>query len=538
MDRPNKAILMGFLLVVTLVLAGAALGKGGFYIGKHEGDTLHLLQIVLRMAAGDWPHLDFVTPIGLFAFLPIVFFINLEMGVGQAILFSQVLVAVIFLPAIWWVSYSRFRGGWAYLFAAAVLILILALVHGEADRTVSISMHYNRWAWAAGFLVIATALLPNDGARQPLADGLVIGIGMAVLALIKVTYFAGFAVPVVLALAGRRAGMTLLWAVLSGLAVAALVTLFAGLTFWQAYLNDLLTVRASDVRPQPSLPFGSVVGAPAYMGGSIVLIMGVILLRQAGRDLEGVVLLTLAPGFFYITYQNYGNDPQWLGLLAVVLIMLAPRRDMRNGLGWNLQKALRYAGIAALAMAAPSFINLAYSPFRHMRVDVENHVPILPGAGKHEDLQTARVRAMRLDGRVALDGADTPFAAFTDTELRKDVLTFHDETLPNCSIELGVVAWFAAMAADLQASGLTEGKTVFAADLLSSYWLYGAFQPLPGAAPWYYGGLPGFQVADYLIIPLCPMSVKVRGMILAEIEGTGAELTEVRRNEMFILYEK
>ncbi len=538
MNRPNRAILMGFLTLVVLVLAGVTLSKGGFYINKHEGDTLHLLQMVLRMAQGDWPHLDFVTPIGVFSFLPIVAFLKAGFGVGHAILWSQVLVAVLFLPAIWWVSFSRFKGGWAYLFGAAVLVLILALVHGEGVRAVSISMHYNRWAWAAAFLVIATIFVPNEGKNRPVADGMVVGFGMAAMALIKVTYFAGFALPVLVGLAGRKAGMTVLWAFISGLAVMAAVTLAAGMGFWSAYLNDLIAVSSGNVRTQPSLPFLSVIGAPAYMGGSLVLVSGVILLRQAGRGLEGLILLTLVPSFFYVTYQNFGNDPQWLGLLGMMLFVTLPSGGVRNSLGWNLHKALMLTATAALIMALPSFFNLAYSPFRHMRAVIEDHSPVLPGSGVHEDLQTAQIRANRIDGRIALDGPGTPFMAFTDAEMRDENYEFQGETLPNCSIELGVVAWYSAMAADLKAAGLVGGKTVFAADLLSSYWLYGAFAPLPGAAPWYYGGLPGFDAADYVIVPLCPMSTKLRGLILAEITNQGIVLTEVRRNSMYILFEK
>ncbi|MCP5036606.1 MAG: hypothetical protein GY945_03285 [Rhodobacteraceae bacterium] len=538
MDRVNKAILTGFLVLVTAVLAGAAMSKGGFFIGKHEGDTLHLLQMVLRMAQGDWPHLDFVTPIGLFAFLPIVAFLKAGFGVGHAFLYSQLLVAIVFLPAIWWVSFSRFKGVTAYIFGAAVLVLILALVHGEEDSAVSVSMHYNRWAWAAAFLVIATIFLPNEDKPHPFADGVVLGLGMAVMALIKVTYFAGFAAPVLVGLIGRKAGMTTIWAVLSGLMVMALVTLAGGTGFWVAYFGDLMTVSASQVRPQPSLPLIGVIGSPAYMGGSILLIAGVIFLRQAGRGLEGLMLLLLAPGFFYVTFQNSGNDPQWLGLFGVMLLVIAPNHDIRNGLGWDLQKAVTWTAIGALAMASPSFINLAYSPFRHMRIDPEKHVPLLQGSGVHEDLQTRRVRAKRVDARVALDGAGTPFEAFTDPEMRDEVFVFQEETLPNCYIELGVIAWFSSMSADLRASGLVEGKTVFTADLLSSFWLFGAFEPLPGGSPWYYGGLPGFEAADYVIVPFCPMSTIVRGMILTEISESGVELVEIRRNEMFILYEK
>ncbi len=80
---------------------------------------MHLLQILLRMSEGQMPHLDFVTPIGILAFLPIVVFMKAGMDVGQAFMFGQVLVGALFFPAIWWVAMSRLGGVWRYVFMVA-----------------------------------------------------------------------------------------------------------------------------------------------------------------------------------------------------------------------------------------------------------------------------------------------------------------------------------------------------------------------------------------------------------------------------------
>ncbi|MCB1357425.1 MAG: hypothetical protein KDK53_13310 [Maritimibacter sp.] len=540
MTRPSPALLAAFLVAVTAALAGVSLAKGGLYIGKHEGDTLHLLQIVLREARGQWPHLDFQSPLGVLATAPIALFVRLGAGVGHAILYAQALAAVVALPAIWWVAASRFKGASAFLFGALVLVLILALVHGEADRSVSISMHYNRWAWALAFLAIAAAVLPGaEDMRAPVADGLVIGGAFALMALIKITYFGAFLVPVAVALLGRRSWATIAVALLTGLVIALIFTILAGTpTFWLAYLRDLLTVMASDVRPKPSLPLKAVIGAPAYMGGSLVLLAGVVLLRQSGRTLEGLVLLLLVPGFFYVTYQNFRNDPQWLWLLGFLLYALRPERERLIAGGLEARQALLVASVAAAAFAAPSVFNLAYSPFRHLVADPARFVPMLPGSGPHTDLQTPRIRALRVDAKIAMDGPGQPFAAYYDPELRDYQLTFGGETWADCQTELGTVAWYESLAADLKASGLLEGKSLFAADILSSFWLYGAGEPLPGAAPWYYGGLPGWEAADYLLVPICPMSIAVRKLVLDEVIASGTPLTEVRRNDTYVLYAK
>ncbi len=539
MSRQNPAFLGGFLVMVLAVLAAATLAKGGFYIGKHEGDTLHVLQIVLREAAGQWPHLDFQTPIGVLATAPIALFVWLGFGSGMSMLLAQILVAVLALPAIWWVAASRFRGALAHVFGVLVLVLILALVHGQTERAVSNSMHYNRWAWAAAFIAIACAMLkPREGFKAPAADGVVIGTALAFMALVKVTYFGAFVLPIAVALAGRQAWRTMAVSVLTGLAIAAGLTLLAGPAFWLAYLRDLLTVMASDVRPQPGLPFASVVGAPAYMGGSLAALAGVVLLRQSGAKREGLVLLLLVPGFFYVTYQNYGNDPQWLWLLGLLLLTLRPSREHYAGPGWEVKQALLVVGAVALAFAMPSAVNLAYSPFRHLSRDIEDYVPLLPGVEAHQDLYADNLRIMRVDASVALDIEGQPYAAYHNPDLRPDLTEFRGETWPVCTIDLGVIAFFDAISKDLKASGLVDGKTLFPADILSSFWLFGASEPLPGASPWYYGGLPGWEAADYLLVPLCPLSPKVRKLVLEEVTESGTPLTEVRRNDLYVLYEK
>ena len=141
---------------------------------------------------------------------------------------------------------------------------------------------------------------------------------------------------------------------------------------------------------------------------------------------------------------------------------------------------MQFTAFAMLALAAPSFTNLAYSPFRHMSVDPENYLALIPESGRNEDLQALRVRSLQLDARIPLDIPGSAYAAFTDPELRKDrEVVFQGEVLPNCKAIAGVRAWVAALSADLAANGVTENDTAFNADILSNYWLYGASKPLP-----------------------------------------------------------
>ena len=536
MSKPKPVAYLAFLALITLALGGVSALKGGFYIAKHEGDTLHLLQIVFRMADGEWPHLDFMTPIGAMAFLPIAAFVKSGLGIGNAILWSQILVAAVMLPAIFWAGFSRFNKLLAYLFGLTVLVLILALVHGEANRLVSISMHYNRWAWAAAYVAILLAVLPPVNARNDLADGVIIGVAMAFLVLCKVTYFVAFAPPIVLVLLLRGAGRVLILSLLSGLIVAAIYTVFSGVEYWFAYLDDLRTVSGSQVRPQPGAPLQIVIGSPQYLGGSLALLIGVILLRQANERILGLALLLLVPGFFYVTFQNFGNDPQWLMLLAILLLVPQINEGTTNSFGWDMTLALRLTAMAALAFAAPSFLNLAYSPFRHMAMDESKYTPMLANLSAHSDLQTRTLRTNRVDGTIGLDGEGSGLEDRRELADRESSRTeFQGELLPDCELRLGLGAWFETIVADLEANG-HSGKYLFAADIFTSHWLFGDIKRLPNGSPWFYGGRPGFEAAELMIVPLCPASEAIRKQILDDLGEDGLSFEEVHRTPLYILF--
>lgn len=536
MSRPRSLTLAGFMALVVIVLGGVPLLKGAFYIGKHEGDTMHLAELVLRMAEGQLPHLDFMTPIGVLAIAPIAAFVRLGQGLGHAIFHAQIVVALVLFLPVMRVALSRLSGVWPYAYCGFVMLLCLALVHGEAESSVSISMHYNRWSWALSYIVVPLAVLAPLGRPRPWLDGGLVGIGMGLLVLTKVTYFAAFAPAVLVAILARRDMTMLLAAVTGGLAVAALATAVAGPAFWAAYLQDLLTVAGGDARAAPGESFVDVIVAPLYMGGSLVLIATVIFLRQAGRQVEGLALLLLMPGFFYVAYQNFGNDPQWLYLVAMMAFVLRPDFGHWNGMGWDLREALTVAGIAALCFGAPSAINLAFSPWRHLASDTEDTVPMLSRLPAHRDLLSSAQRLYTVNYKRPYDRPEDPFAAWRDQAKREAVPVLNGEELPECQIEGGITVWFEIVTDDLAAAGY-GGAAILGTDLYSAYWMFGDFRPVKGAAPWYYGGLPGVENADYIVVPTCPMAFTLRSSMLAALEETGWTLREVRRHPLYLLAE-
>ena len=534
MSRAKTTWVAAAMALAVLVFGGLPLLKGAFYLGKHEGDAMHLADLVLRMADGQWPHLDFMTPIGVLAIAPIALFVKAGFGIGHAIFLAQILVALIlFLPTLY-VAKTRLTGIWPYAYGVFVMLLPLALVHGEAQSAISISMHYNRWAWGVAYVLVPLAVLAPQGRERRWLDGALIGAGLGLLVLLKITYFVALFPGIMVALLARRNGTAFVAAILAGLAVAAVTTAIAGPVFWLAYLKDLLTVATSEGRQAPGESFSGVVTLPLYVGGSLALVATVIFLRQSGRMVEGLALLILMPGFFYIAYQNFGNDPQWMYLLMLLAFVLRPGPEVTNNRGWNMRAALGTIGVMALAFGAPSALNLAFSPFRHLASDTEKTAPLLPALPQHADLRTEAQRIYTANLMRPYDNPGDPFAAYRETAERKDPDTLNGEVLPMCQFEGGMTPWFEVVTADLEEAGYA-GSRIITTDLYSAYWMFGDFQSVKGAAPWYYGGLPGIENADYIVVPLCPMSLSLRHEMLSALDEKGWTLREVRRTDLYIL---
>ena len=537
MTKPISGAVLIFLIFVIAAMGAAALRPGVLMIGQHEGDALHLLEIVLRMSNGETPHIDFMTPLGAFGFAPIAWFVQVGFGVGQATLWAQIVVAALVLPAVWWVAVSRFSGIWPYVFGLVVLSLVLAVVYGDAIRALTISMHYNRWAWAVSFIVVACTILRPVHRQSAVLDGLVVGALMSFLALAKLRYYVAFLPDVAVALLARRQWRTIAIVCAVGLISVVLMTLLYGTAYWAAYVGDLLTVAQSKVRPYPGDPFVAVLGAPAYIGGSLLLLGAIMLLRQAEMAVEGLVVLFLTPAFFYVTYQNFGNDPQWLVLLGLILFAARPSSDVVNGWGWNMRQAISRVGVAALALSMPSMANNLYSPFRHAATDTDGFTPVLATSERHDDLLMRQGRYYKVNKSIPYSDMGAAFDRYEKIADRPELPAFAGDTVEACEIDLGIVGVLQAIADDLEEAGY-GGAAIMNVDVFSSLWLFGDFQPLPDGAPWYYGGLPGIDGASHVLLPDCPIAANVHRKIVETFAASDVTLVEVRRAPLYTLYRK
>ncbi|MEM6634260.1 MAG: hypothetical protein AAF667_00080 [Pseudomonadota bacterium] len=537
MKRSHPLVPAAVLAAVWALLAVAGLARQGVFLAKHEGDAVHLMDILLRMGAGQRPHLDFLTPIGDLAFWPIVWLMNAGIQAGHAFVLAQVVIGFLLGLAAWWVGVRRLAPPLAIAFGVIVLVLCMAFVHGEAEPTLSVSMHYNRWAWAVTFIVIALAMLPPPSARGEIADGVLIGTGAFALILLKMTYAAALAPGVLIVLIARRAWKTLTFATVAFGLLAVAVTLFWGFAFWPAYLRDLLIVATSDIRSSPGLPLRQVIADPAYMGGSLAALAGIILLRQSGEKLGGLAMLLFFPGFIYITFQNFGNDPQWLYVLPILLLALRPSDQTFNAVGWNLRRALGLVAVFLAALAAPSFLNLAYSPFRHLAVPSDEYGPVLFDAARHDDVRVPLMRGLIAAHVVDETGPGRPYEAYAaEFDDREPDPGLDGMPMPRCALQPGMVAYFDAVASDLETNG-NAGARIFATDVLTGFWMYGDFPPLPGGAPWSYGSLAGLGAADVVLVPNCPVHRPTRRQLVEKISNLdGWRFEMISERPLYSLY--
>lgn len=536
MSRSASIRFAAFQLAVIVILGGIAMVKGAFLVGQHEGDALHLAQIMVLLVEGWRPHQDFLTPIGYLAFWPIEIVMQAGLPMGKAFFVAQILVALMLVPAIWWVGVSRFTRGLAHLVALVVLVWVLGLVHGEFNATTALSMHYNRWAWAILALILFAALLPGTGVSRPWADALVIGVGFAALSLMKATFAVAFIPGVLVALWPDRRGV--IWrALVAGIAFLASFTLLWGVEFWALYIGDLLNVMQSQIRPYPHRPFGNVVAAPDYVGATLLLIGAVVVLRHGGQRALGLAVLVLAPAFVYVTFQNFGNDPKWLPILALVLAATLPKPGAGALYGADLRQIQFAMVIAAVALNFPSLANIASSGWRNRTADIEDYTIMAPAKPVLADVLIPSSRAEKVDLLMAGEFEDRGVAHLAGVTERGNAVALNEKPLPLCRLHSGFVEYIKAYAAETTTLGVEAGQSVLVADIFSALWLYGDTAPVPGLSPWYYGGTPGLQNADYLSVSLCPLHEQSRKEIVeAAFARSDLNLTEVARGKMQILF--
>ena len=500
-------------------------------ITGHEGDLLHMADAALRMAYGELPHLDFMTPIGILGFAPVAGFLVLGFPVGKATLLAGAAMLAIMLPVIWWLAATRLSRGQAYFFAAVMVVTMMAVVYGGDQSTISLSMYYNRWGWSIAFLLLVTILFPP---QRIIGEGwiapLVVGLSMVALAMLKVTFFAPLLPAVVMILLVQKQGGLLLKALFVGLITAAGLLLWLGWGFFQAYLLDLLVVtRPSSARVNAGVNIAESVGAPGSIATTLILFASLVIFRRSERRQQGLVVMILAPVFTYMTYQNWGNDPKWLLLLVLYIWANLPDIGAKPVFGLAARQAAIVSGVAALTVIAPSVVSMATSPWRAaLKANADGFAKLELNGGV-SDIWLPERQAHAVVILRALEGWP---ALAPDV----DPVVINGFAFPDCVANGLLVAQYEGMAAQIEAQEVARGRPVLVADVLNSVWLMADVGRVHGAAPWYYGDDSGLVEAAFLAVPICPIKLSLRARLVNVAQSSGYTLNELSRTDLMVLY--
>ncbi len=493
------------LICVVAVQAVLLLFPGHLAISGHEVDVLHATEAAMRLSLGQLQHIDFLTPLGVLAFEPIAVFLQLGLGIGTANIAANLAVALFFLPFLVWVGRRRLSGGLAATFGALTLLMVCAIVYGGPQATVSMSMHYNRWGWAAVFVIALLMLLPTKDAPRPKVEGAIIGVMLGYLLLLKATFFVVLAPVVGIVLLVDRDWQKLLAAVVSGLVVLLIATLiFGGLEFWRHYLLDLLFVSGSEVRPRPGKEFTETLALPAFFPATMCLLAAIVGLRSAGLSHAGLVLFLFAPGFVYITYQNWGNDTKWLLPLGFACFAWAAQMGDRRVYGWDGRLYFLVLGFVSLALITPSFVNMATSPIRNIAASGDKYVSVMHDP-RHAGLIIERKRSYVAEAMIAVAGVEDPNPPEDADEDAPSGLALGDFEIPKCNLKTGYYGLMQRVADDLVEAGYADSALAFV-DVANPLPLFAPLKRLDYASPWYYGGTRDADGADYIVVPKCPIS--------------------------------
>lgn len=531
MNRPNPFVLFVVIVAAAGIMAALGVAQGALLISTHEGDVYHLVDILMRMERGLEPHQDFVTPIGILSFAPIVWLMKQGFAVGHAIILSQVVVAAVLVIPVWYVAWTRLSRLTAYVFAAATMVIALSLTFGGTGLGISTSMHYNRWAWVIAFLMIIIALVPPRS--RGALDGVLIGLGFSALALIKVTFVAGLFPGVAVALLLARRMFTIFVAILIGVGVVVAATVLLGTNFWFDYAADLQNVASSEIRPNPGVPLSTMLGHSETLGAIVVALLTYLFVSRAGQQTAAIGLVLLVPGVMYITYQNFGNDPKWLIPFAAVLMALRPSPETEYD-GPGLRTAMFATAMACGLIFLPSGLTMALSPVRHAVKDVAEYVPMLPD--NSAQLLMRRDRAVTITAKVELDREPSVWAKYRELAEREDTPSLGGVEFEYCGLEAGSLAYFTEISNDIKGFAADDAQ-IFVVDVLRAFWLFGVGQPLQGGAPWYYGEMSGMENADYILVPKCAFIVAMRDLVLNELAEANLSLSVVRDVETYVLFE-
>ncbi|TVQ86536.1 MAG: hypothetical protein EA397_20270 [Deltaproteobacteria bacterium] len=323
-------------LVLLTLSSLILLASPAVFISDMPLDTLIPLDGAWRAHHGQWPHLDFLTPVGSL-YYALHWLAGAITGSSSVHLLIVVNVLAALPVAVMAVISTQGRLPEPLRSATVLLVTYCALSPRTLDATSLIGFNamYNRWAWALSLVVACLVLLPRaaDLSRpRRLAEQLTLLVAVLATAWLKMTFLPLLVLTVVIGCLVVHQNRRLAWGGLIGLCLTGLSMLTP---LGMAYLGDLATAAEAAAGGGGLVRLDRVQPLVQANGIEIgLLLIGALALVRSSNTAEekatSVVVLgasTFALGGLVIASQN--NDATAPTLLIAMLVLVYRWRQLQ-----------------------------------------------------------------------------------------------------------------------------------------------------------------------------------------------------------------
>ena len=203
-DRRCSTYRNYFLLLVVFVIlfTGMVAKMGCSHQEDMAWDTVILLESAYRLHTGQMPHVDYLSPIGIFPSWLFAMGMKISHSNTNAIGYAGAMGFIFVTLLAWFISARRLPGFFAFLLSLLLGTLLIAtrpLAFGVLEYNfefshTSYSMWYNRLGWALlSLLALQSFLTPKSRVGSRISDDVesfIAGVLVSLLMLTKVNYTA------------------------------------------------------------------------------------------------------------------------------------------------------------------------------------------------------------------------------------------------------------------------------------------------------------------------------------------------------------
>jgi hypothetical protein len=352
-NRKAAAATVGMLAL----LAAPLLLSSHVYVNSMIHDLFIPLDSALRMSQGQWPHVDFYTPIGAGYYVVLGLAASL-VGTGVSVVpWAAFLPAPLIAGAAWWAGRTRLASPFRMALVAYLALLMFSpRTLGAMD--VSYLATYNKHGWAlAGLVAFIVLIQPAQRSRRDAnIEGAILAFATLFAFYLKVTYFGlcgAFLLYAFVANRGQR--LIAFGAGASTLGVLGLISLVTNHN--ARYLADLQRAAASVADPWDLARPERVMG---ILGHNQAILLGMfvfaIWLVRSSADQESearastdiIRLIVLVGLSILITLQSHDYVVPTLPIIALGCVDIVRRRYLEQGL--SSSGAMNVVAAAAMAL--------------------------------------------------------------------------------------------------------------------------------------------------------------------------------------------